>query len=197
MNFTGKNNSRLIYNPYQDSFRIVKITTLITLSVSGIIGNTFVIILVAKFTVRKNLHHLIINMCVADIVVVFISGLPGLTVYWDYDFWIFSNKWNDITCKCLSFLRLAVAFISLNTLLIISIERCRATRLTVQRPQPYTFLKRLIGLILSWVVAFGVASYAFLLFKVVPGSKGVLRCLPFLDGNNVLWLLVGKMIIII
>lgn len=181
MNLTGMNNSCLRYDPYQDDMRTVKITTIIILSVFGFIGNTLVITLAAKFAVRKNLHHLIINMCVADIIVIFITGLPSLTVYWNYELWTFTNKSNDITCKGFAFIRLAVSLISFNTLLIISIERCRATRLTIHRSQSHTLVRRILILIFSWLLSFGVASHALLIFKVVPKSIGLLKCLPFFE----------------
>ena len=38
----------------------------ILLMTLGLAGNIFVIILAMKYTVRKNLHHLIINMAVSD-----------------------------------------------------------------------------------------------------------------------------------
>ncbi|KXJ28683.1 hypothetical protein AC249_AIPGENE19422 [Exaiptasia diaphana] len=52
--------------PDTDAEKIAKQTAFVLLIVLGISFNIFVIILAAKFTVRKNLHHLIINMAVSD-----------------------------------------------------------------------------------------------------------------------------------
>ena len=46
---------------------IIIVAVTIILATFSIFGNIFVVILAVKYTVRKNLHHLIINMAVADL----------------------------------------------------------------------------------------------------------------------------------
>jgi len=67
--------------PDSDTTRTVKVIASTLLSACGIFGNIFVIVLATKYTVRKNLHHLIINMAVSDIQSK--TAIPGiLTSYW-------------------------------------------------------------------------------------------------------------------
>ncbi|KXJ06698.1 hypothetical protein AC249_AIPGENE24618 [Exaiptasia diaphana] len=54
---------------------------LILLMTLGLAGNIFVIVLAVKYTVRKNLHHLIINMAVSDTLYILIT-LIRKTIVW-------------------------------------------------------------------------------------------------------------------
>ena len=73
-------------NSTQDRNTCISETTIYIsyLAIGGvaIIGNAFIIILALKFTKRKSLHHLIINMAFSDILVVatFIHRVVGNTL---------------------------------------------------------------------------------------------------------------------
>ena len=56
------------WEPESDAEKIVKRTTFVLLIVLGISFNIFVIILAARFTIRKNFHYLIMNMAVCALV---------------------------------------------------------------------------------------------------------------------------------
>ena len=74
-----------------DLSRDLKMFSIFFVGACGIFGNIFIIVLAIKYTVRRNLHHLIINMAIADILVV--------TSMWGYR----KMKYEDITCKVLQF----------------------------------------------------------------------------------------------
>ncbi|KXJ08028.1 hypothetical protein AC249_AIPGENE28355 [Exaiptasia diaphana] len=64
------NNSSRYYCKYwgpdtQLEFYAKRIAVILLMTL-GLAGNIFVIVLAMKYTVRKNLHHLIINMAVSD-----------------------------------------------------------------------------------------------------------------------------------
>ncbi|KXJ06544.1 hypothetical protein AC249_AIPGENE1389 [Exaiptasia diaphana] len=54
----------------EDNAKRIAVILLVTL---GLAGNIFVIVLALKYTVRKNLHHLIINMAVSDTLMILMN----------------------------------------------------------------------------------------------------------------------------
>ena len=134
------------HKPDSDVVRIVKIITISLLTGLGVFGNIFAIVVAAKYTIRRNLHPLIINMAVSDILV----SILGLFYFFqnvhvpDTDkFWKdVEGIWGDILCKTFPFLYDTSISVSLVTLLIISIERFKITRQTVQTARPYTMKQR-------------------------------------------------------
>ena len=111
--------------------KIAKRTACLLIIVLGIFANVFVITLAAKYTVSKNLHHLIINMAVGDTVFLFAYLLH-------YIFLLTGLRYRNgnigiAICKVLNFLNNISYKVTLVTLLVISIERFRATRRTMIR----------------------------------------------------------------
>jgi len=142
-----------LFLPDSDTTRTVKVIALTLLSASGMFGNIFVIVLAAKYTVRKNLHHLIINMAVADALVILLSAFIYVPDLSNYTFSFYpSGILGEILCKTITFLIYVSYTESLVTLLIISIERFRATRATVRISRPYTLRQRTAVLFCSWLI---------------------------------------------
>ncbi|KXJ22908.1 Bombesin receptor subtype-3 [Exaiptasia diaphana] len=117
----------------------------------GIFGNIFVIILALKYTVRKNLHHLIVNMAVSDALYLFMMILDAFP-------WIPDSNVGVIICKTLTFFQQVSYRVSLITLFVISIERFRATRQTLQRSRPYTLKQYVMIIGVSWLIPVIVAG---------------------------------------
>ena len=140
------------YKPDSDVVRTVKIITISLLTGLGVLGNIFAIVVAAKYTVRKNLHHLIINMAVSDILFIFLRSLYYFQFQvriFDYNF---RGTWGEILCKTMPFLYTGIIIVSAVTLLVISIERFKITRQTVQIIQPYRIKKRVAVLACLWVI---------------------------------------------
>ncbi|KXJ23213.1 hypothetical protein AC249_AIPGENE3864 [Exaiptasia diaphana] len=74
------------WKPDTDLESYAKLSALAILAVSGILLNVFVIVLAAKYTERKNLHYLIINMALSD-------ALYLLARFSPYAIWEFNYKW--------------------------------------------------------------------------------------------------------
>ncbi|KXJ22168.1 hypothetical protein AC249_AIPGENE4206 [Exaiptasia diaphana] len=66
--------------PDTDFEKTAKRTVFVLLFVLGICGNVFVITLAAKYTVRKNINHWIINMAVSD--AIFLISFLILEIPW-------------------------------------------------------------------------------------------------------------------
>ncbi|XP_020910147.2 somatostatin receptor type 5 [Exaiptasia diaphana] len=134
--------------------KIAKRTAYVLVVVLGISFNIFVIVLAAKFTVRKNLHHLIINMAVSDALYLFMDLLYLVP-------WLSDNKWSIypsgtlgvIICKTTIFLLYISYRVSLVTLLVISIQRFRATAKTLKRSRPYTLKQRMAIIAVTWLMS--------------------------------------------
>ncbi|KXJ25623.1 G-protein coupled receptor 54 [Exaiptasia diaphana] len=96
-------------------FEISKFAVIAILAAIGIAGNTFIIILAAKYTERKSLHCLIINMAVSDIVFVIMHILRDVVIY------RLTNPPQilaDYFCKIVLFLENTSELVTLTTLLI-------------------------------------------------------------------------------
>jgi len=156
--------------------RTLKTVALLSTGLLGICGNIFIVVLAAKYTARKNLHHLIVNMAVSDTLVVLTTLFNNVPKIVDNYSWmkilIFGG---DTLCQVICFLLIFSISISFLTLLIISIERFRATRF--QTARSYTLRKRSIELILSWAGSF-VMSFIrnFKVYVLKDSSTGAWIC---------------------
>lgn len=151
------------YNePYSSVERAFQMAALTFFGGLGFFGNIFVILLAAKYTVRRNLHFLIINMAVSDIfviitIILYASGIIGYKIWND-------NIAANFRCKAVVFLGSTFEGITLVTLVIIAIERFRITRRrAVQISRPHSIKQRLCLLALSWLVSAAVHCYEAIL----------------------------------
>jgi len=157
MTFNNISSNYCKYSPYwkhdysdQENYHISIAMTF--LCVLGILSNIFIIVLAAKYTERKNLHHLIINMAVSDALYL-ASGLwQEITYQYEIEQLYPNGVWGDIICKISSVVRETAFMVSVLTLLVISIARFRATRRTLQKPQPYTCRQRAAVLGICWLI---------------------------------------------
>ncbi|KXJ23247.1 Allatostatin-A receptor [Exaiptasia diaphana] len=136
----------------------IAVIILITL---GLTGNIFVIVLALKYTVRKNWHNLIINMAVSDTLYILLNLIMDIP-------WLSEGKLlikypdgilGDISCKTKRFLLQVSYRVSLVTLLIISIERFRATRRTLQRSHAYTFRQQIAVIGICWLIPMALEAH--------------------------------------
>ncbi|XP_028515687.1 bombesin receptor subtype-3-like [Exaiptasia diaphana] len=106
-------------------------------------------------------------MAVSDTLFLFSSLLENIP-------WLSNNIWRIyhngllgiIECKIVRFIWNTSVRVTLITLLIISVERFRATRQTLQKQRPYTRKQRMIVLGLCWLVPMPFA--AFFIYAELP-----------------------------
>jgi len=139
--------------PYSDLEKNAKYIAVVILCVIGICSNIFIIVIAAKFTVRKNLHHLIINMVVSDALFL-VSKLWDGEVSFKYDIESLYpiGVLGDIICKITHFIYMISYKVSLLTMCVISIERFRVTRRTLQRSRQYNLKQRVAVLSICWLI---------------------------------------------
>ena len=118
------NNSSGYYCKYDEpdtqlEFNAKRIVVILLMTL-GLAGNIFVIVLAMKYTVRKNLHHLIINMAVSDslFILMILTGFKdwlairlqiGFKVSWWYPWW-YSLQDSNISYPCLIYSFLSYSF---------------------------------------------------------------------------------------
>jgi len=176
------------YVPESDTTRTVKVIAITLLSVYGIFGNIFVIVLAALYTVRKNLHHLIINMAVSDTLVILLITFYHVPHTSNLTFSLYPfGIVGDILCKASMFLLHVSYTESLVTLLIISIERFRATRTTVRISRPYTLKQRVAVLFCSWLIPMTLFANVLYFSRLIE-DRGVTLCYIIINRVVSAWL---------
>jgi hypothetical protein len=126
----------------------------------GIFGNVLIILLAVKYTVRKNIHYLIVNMAISDVLVVFVDSTEILLRLFTYNIWDHDGGIAaQIYCKMINFSLCAFPLATLESLAVISIERFRATRLTALRTRPYTLTQRIAVLSASWLISIVLSAF--------------------------------------
>ncbi|XP_028519146.1 C3a anaphylatoxin chemotactic receptor-like [Exaiptasia diaphana] len=146
--------------PDTDIEKTAKRAVFVLFFVLGICGNIFVIILAAKYTVRKNINHWIINMAVSD--AIYLISFLILEIPWLSD-----NKWSDcpngmlgiVLCDILQFLLRVSMRVSLITLFVVSIKRFRVTTHTIQRSLPFTPRQLMTAVAVCWLIPIPITAY--------------------------------------
>lgn len=176
-----------------------KVTVFVLVGVLGIFGNVFAILLATKYTVRKNLHHLIVNMAVSDTLFIVMMSFFVTQHLSKETFSLYpGGLFGSILCKSSFFLVHVSCPVSFVTLLIISIERFRITRMIVNRARPYTLYQRGAVLISSWLIPmilFGfVLHYANLSVRL---SSNVHVCRISPSKYALLWFFINQNLTVI
>ena len=145
--------------PDTDIVRTAKVMAILLVGGFGIFGNVFIIFLAVKYIVRKNIHYLIINMAVSDVLVVLVLSINILMDLFGYNLLEhIHGTVANILCKLNAFLMFTSVLVTLVTLLIISIERFRVTRSTVHRIRPYRLTQRVAVISCSWLIPIGLCA---------------------------------------
>ncbi|KXJ10103.1 Gastrin/cholecystokinin type B receptor [Exaiptasia diaphana] len=178
--FGYNKNSTDFICPFEDTrlVRDLKIFAIIVAGGFGILNNVFIIVLALKYTTTKNLHHLIINMAAADILTVLMMSGLKLPSILDRDIWsdIKTISGGDIVCKVLSFLVVTSMNVSYSSLVIICIERFRASRKTMHLLQPYTLNQRIAIVAFSWLISGALTAHEIPYRAVKDSPTGPYAC---------------------
>ena len=67
---TNPSSSCTYWKPDSDVIKTVKLVLMMVIGGIGILNNIFIVVIAVGYTVRKNLHHLIVNMAVSDTFVI-------------------------------------------------------------------------------------------------------------------------------
>lgn len=165
-----------------ETVRTAKLVSISFLVAFGIFGNVFTIVVAGKYTRKKSLHFLIINMAVSD-------TLLTTTILWYYitGHYLRFNIWNDmdgllgvILCKSTFLFTLGFYSVSLLTLLIISYERYRVTRRNALVTAWLSAKKRGVVIVISWLFPV-VINLDTLIYNQLVKVDGSLKCVTSLN----------------
>jgi len=126
----------------------------------GIIGNIFIIVLALKYTVKRNLHHLIINMAVSDTLVVLMTWILQIPPFFNRQIWA-DIKEHELgaLCNMINFIMQTGMWTTFLCLLVVTIERFRATRRTFKRVEQSSVRRRILVQALCWLSAMVLATF--------------------------------------
>jgi len=144
--------------------------------VVSLVGNSFIAIIVYKTqTMRKPINYFITNMAMSDLLIpifLFPRKLTGL--YVDYQ-WLISGPLGQALCKLVPFLVNVSGAVSIQSLVLIAMDRFGAVVFPLRSP---LISSKLCPFFIraTWIVALAVLSPYLFAFQTVEHADGVVSC---------------------
>ena len=127
--------------------------------------NTVIGIIVYKTqTMRKSIHFFILNMAMSDLLLP-IFLIPQLIQVLYIDFWLIGGPLGQAFCKLSAFLPHVSSAVSIQTLLLIAVDRFGAVVLPLRSPLISSKLCPFF-ILATWIVAIAVNSPQLFVFKL-------------------------------
>ena len=144
--------------------------------VVSLVGNSFIGIIVYRTqTLRKPINYFIVNMAMSDLLFPIFLFLPNLTsLYVDYQ-WLISGPLGQALCKLVPFLVYTSMFVSIQSLLLIAVDRFGAAVFPLRSPLISSKLCSFF-ILATWIVAMAVSSPYLVASKPVEHANGELYC---------------------
>ena len=161
------------FNP--TAAKIGKTFALCLIFVVSLVGNSFIAIIVYKTqTLRKPINFFIVNMAMSDLLFP-IFLFPRKLTYLYADSWLISGPLGQALCKLASFLPDVSTVVSIQSLVLIAVDRFGAVVFPLRSPLISSKLCPFF-ILATWIIAMAVCSPYLVAFKlaVYPGQ---LRCL--------------------
>ena len=134
--------------------------------VISLVGNCFIGIIVYKTrTMRKTINYFIANMAVSDLLYP-ISVFPPNLVQLSVDSWLIDGPLGQALCKLLPFLQYVSAAVSIQSLVLIAVDRCGAVVCPL-RPPIISSKLSFFFLLSTCISALSILFPCTLVFKVV------------------------------
>ena len=154
-------------------FKVVVPITYGLVSFIGFIGNLLVIyVILSKHKMRTVTNILLLNLALADLSFVLIVP-PFTAYYWAVNVWEFGT----VLCKAMQYLLNVTAYVTVYTLVLISIIRYLTIVYSAQTMRFRTKQNMVIMNILIWVVMLAVNIPIILSYLVAPDEYGTLQCI--------------------
>ncbi|XP_078374405.1 endothelin receptor type B-like [Oculina patagonica] len=143
---------------------------------ASLAGNSVIGIIVYKTkTLRKPINFLIVNMAMSDLLwSIFL--IPHVLTMLYVDTWLISGPLGQALCKLLPFLQNVSPTVSIQTLVLIAVDRFRAVVLPLRSPligsKMWSFF-----ILATWIVAMTISCPFILAFKVAEYRERLV-CVP-------------------
>ena len=122
---------------------------------------------------RKPINFFIVNMAMSDLLFPIFYFLPALTeLYWDS--WLISGPLGEALCKLASFLPNVSTIVSIQSLILIAVDRFGAVVFPLRSPLISSKLCPFF-IFVSWIIAMAVFS-PYLIAKKLAKYPGQLHC---------------------
>ena len=132
--------------------RIAVMSAYCFIFVVSAIGNGFVGLIVYKIkTMRKPINYFIVNMAISDLLFLISAGIE-IILGFEPNLWIFRGSSADAMCKIKDLLPSFSVAVSIQSLVLISVERFEAVVLPLRSPI-ISLSRCLVFIIATWVVA--------------------------------------------
>ncbi len=164
-------------------YNIVVPITYGLISLIGLVGNVLVIyVILAKNKMRTVTNILLLNLAIADLS--FSLIVPPFTAY----YWAV-NKWDfgPVICKAMQYLLNVTAYVTVYTLVVISVVRYLTIIYSTQTMRFRTKRNMVIMNVLVWVVMLAVNTPVILSYNAVEEYEGVYQCIIPPEGAKRLY----------
>ena len=144
--------------------------------VVSLVGNSFIVVIVYKTqTMRKPINYFITNMAMSDLLFPIFLFPRNLTdLYVDYQ-WLNSGPLGQALCKLVHFLASVSSFVSIQSLILIAVDRFGAVVFPLRSPLISSKLCPFF-ILATWIVALALSSPHVFAHKIVEYTDGVVSC---------------------
>ena len=148
--------------------KVGKVSAYIVLLLTALLGNIIVISVVFKSKrVQRNVNFLILNMAASDLFVpVFVCPRKIVAILMDTESkWLLTGLAGQISCKAIFFAQDVATAVSIQTLVLIALERFMAVVFPL-RISMLTSRMRVVLIVLTWIVGSALHAPYFYIFKL-------------------------------
>ncbi|XP_022783012.1 neuropeptide FF receptor 2-like [Stylophora pistillata] len=138
-------------------------------------GNAFIVIIVYKAkTMRKTINFFIVNMAISDLLLP-VFAIPLTVTEFYTDSWLIGGAFGQATCKLVSLFEDVSTAVSVQSLILITVDRFGAVVVPLRSPL-ITPKLCLFSVFSTWVVAIAMFSPYLFAVKLVSVTPGKLTC---------------------
>ena len=180
---TTVNGSSCSFLPNPTAEKIGRTFAYCLILVVSLVGNSFIGIIVYKTqTLRKPINYFIVNMAMSDLLFpIFLLPVWIEELYMGTE-WRISGPLGQALCKLVFFLPNVSMFVSIQSLVLIAVDRYGAVVYPLRSPLISSKLCPFF-ILATWIAAMAVDSPFFVALKLVEHSNGKLYCTA--DSNDV------------
>lgn len=151
------------------SFKVGRTVILSAIMSVALLGNVLVVTVFNKFnSVRTNTNYFIVNMAVSDMLFPIVLWPTEMIDMWTgYNRrWFIGGPLGQLTCKLTAFLIDVSSTVSIQSLVLVAVERFVAVVYPMQMAK-FTRTTRTRSIIATWIVAAVIHSPYFYLFRLI------------------------------
>ena len=144
--------------------------------VVSLVGNSSIGIIVYKTQpLRKPINYFIVNMAMSDLLYPIFFLTWNLTYLYLDDQWLISGPFGQALCKLVPFLADVSSLVSIQSLVLIAVDRFGAVAFPLRSPLISSKLCPFV-ILATWIVALAVLSPYLFAFQIVKYTDGDVSC---------------------